>query len=284
MHLTVPNVSPSLQANFQWTVNAAALERIAHMDIFHVDLDNTLIYSYKHEIGENKRSVEVYQGREISYITERTYQLLLELKKYVCIVPTTTRTVEQYSRIELGIGNLKYALVCNGGLLLIDGQADQTWYEQSLSLVEESREELERAIRCLEQEQNRIFEIRLLEKLFVFTKCRSAQETVRRLQVQLHPRFTDVFHNGEKVYVVPKKLNKGMAVARFRDYLGSEKVYAAGDSAFDIPMLEQAELAMAPPACGYLAGRRSGCVHVMPGKRIFSEELLKFLLDTCMYI
>ena len=43
------------------------------MIAFHTDLDNTLIYSYKHDIGPQKRNVELYQGREISYITEETY-------------------------------------------------------------------------------------------------------------------------------------------------------------------------------------------------------------------
>ncbi len=31
------------------------------MQIVHTDLDNTLIYSYKHEIGGPKTCVEIYQ-------------------------------------------------------------------------------------------------------------------------------------------------------------------------------------------------------------------------------
>ena len=42
---------------------------------FFTDLDNTLIYSYKHEIGEQKKSVELYQGRWISYMTNETESL-----------------------------------------------------------------------------------------------------------------------------------------------------------------------------------------------------------------
>ena len=44
------------------------------MILFFCDLDNTLIYSYKHEIGSKKRCVELYQGREISFMTEQTYR------------------------------------------------------------------------------------------------------------------------------------------------------------------------------------------------------------------
>ena len=54
------------------------------MIAFHTDLDNTLIYSYKHDIGPQKRNVELYQGREISYITEETYHLLPENTLLLC--------------------------------------------------------------------------------------------------------------------------------------------------------------------------------------------------------
>ncbi len=247
------------------------------MDVFYTDLDQTLIYSYKHEIGKEKRNVEIYQGREVSYMTEKTYRLLLELQKRLCIVPVTTRTTEQYKRIDFGIGPIRYALVCNGGVLLKDGQQDAAWYEQSLRLVKDSREEMERAAWYLERETDRIMEVRDIRQLFVFTKCRYAQHAVRRLRKALHPGETEIFSNGEKVYVVPKKLNKGAAAARFTRYIGAQRTAAAGDSVFDIPMLAQADLAMAPAGCGWpeLLARES--VHEMAGKQVFSDELLEFL-------
>ena len=83
--------------------------------VFHTDLDNTLIYSYKHELGADKHCVEVYHGREISFITAETERLLQQIKareNQIVMIPTTTRTTEQYHRIQLGIGELPYALVC----------------------------------------------------------------------------------------------------------------------------------------------------------------------------
>ncbi len=248
------------------------------MDVFYTDLDNTLLYSYKHEIGTDKRNVEMYEGREVSFLTTRTYRLLLELKKHVRIVPVTTRTMEQYGRVELGIGALRHALVCNGGMLLVNGRIDRTWYEQSLQLVRESRAELEQAARLLEQEKNRTLDVRDIRQLFVFTKCRFANDTIRRLKQQLQPGRTDVFSNGEKVYVVPKKLNKGMAVTRFTEYIGARHTAAAGDSVFDLPMLAQAEVAMAPAGSGWSGETAHGHIYEMPGKQVFSEELLTFLL------
>ena len=46
------------------------------MLIFHADLDNTLIYSYKHDIGSDTVGVERYQGRVISYMTGSSYEML----------------------------------------------------------------------------------------------------------------------------------------------------------------------------------------------------------------
>lgn len=51
------------------------------------------------------------------------------------IIPTSTRTEEQYKRIELDIGIVPYALVCNGGVLLVNGKRDREWYLESLQMI-----------------------------------------------------------------------------------------------------------------------------------------------------
>ena len=45
------------------------------------DMDNTIIYSYKRNIGENKLNVELYNGREISFISEKTHDLLKKVNE-----------------------------------------------------------------------------------------------------------------------------------------------------------------------------------------------------------
>lgn len=46
-------------------------------DAFISDLDNTLIYSYKKNIGGDTINVEVYEGREISFMTRGSYEAAL---------------------------------------------------------------------------------------------------------------------------------------------------------------------------------------------------------------
>jgi len=247
------------------------------MEIFCMDLDNTIIYSYKHDIGPDKRSVEIYQGREISYITERTYGLLKEVNKKMTLIPTSTRTEQQYKRIDLGIGGFKYALVCNGGLLLVDGVRDAAWYETSLQLIEPSKAELENVFRLLEKDQRRKFELRFIENLFLFTKCSNPEEVVDELKEQLDGSLVDVFNNGEKVYAVPLSLSKGNALRRLRKLLNPKQIIAAGDSEFDISLVEEADYGIVPHCFKKRYGIDSN-VHQMGEDKIFSEAVLEEII------
>ena len=237
------------------------------MILFASDLDNTLIYSYRHDIGAAKRCVEIYQGREISFVTERTHALLKEIKKRVLFVPVTTRTVEQYERIDLGVGVPEYALTCNGGVLLVNGREDDAWYEQSLRLVSDGADALSYGERLLEQDKNRCFEVRNIRGLFTL---------IAHLREKLDCEMADVFCNGSKVYIVPKKLKKGAAVLRLKEKLKADRIIAAGDSEFDISMLNCADLAFAPRELSRAKGIYKR-VEFVERERVFSEVMLEIL-------
>ncbi len=216
------------------------------MTVLHVDLDNTLIYSYRHDLGGPKRCVEVWQEKELSFITEKTHRLLRAVKEKLLVVPTTTRTVAQYERIDLQAGPFPYVLACNGGVLLTEGKRDPEWYRHSLESIGESREELALAEELLERDPRRNFELRFIEELFLFTKCEEPEAAADSLRERLDLSKVEVFRNGAKVYVVPRNLSKGHAVRRFREYIGADRVIAAGDSEFDLSMLREADRALAP--------------------------------------
>ena len=122
------------------------------MKIFCTDLDNTIIYSYKHDIGTEKINVEIYQEREISFASKKTISLLETIKDEFVLIPTSTRTEQQYKRINLGIGEIKFALVCNGGVLLVNGIRDDEWYKDSLRIIKDSKSEIDRAMVILEND------------------------------------------------------------------------------------------------------------------------------------
>ncbi len=243
------------------------------MHIFYSDLDNTLIYSYKHDIGPAKRCAEIYQGREISFMTEKTGRLLTQLKDLALIVPVTTRTIEQYVRIDMGIAELPYALTCNGGILLADGKQDASWFHESQKLVSPCKSQLAQGEILMLRDKNRCMEVRNIQGLFLFTKSENPLESVQYLKAALNPNLVNVFSNGIKIYIVPRPLNKGTAIQRFNKRFHPDYTIAAGDSEFDIPMLAAADLAFAPEQLKPRAGLQTD-IRYISNSELFSDAML----------
>ena len=248
------------------------------MIVLNTDLDNTLIYSYKHDIGVDKKCVEIYHDREISYSTDITLNLLNTVKNKILVVPTTTRTTEQYVRINFGLGDFKYVLTCNGGVLLVDGVEDSEWYAESKQMIEESMPVMNKAYNLMENDPRRSFELRFIRDLFLFTKSEQPEASVEYLKEHLDLSLVDVFNNGIKVYVVPKKLNKGMGVLRLKNRLNADIILAAGDSEFDIPMIECADYAMIPAELQNSVNV-SQKIKVIPDNVLFSEGYLRKVIE-----
>lgn len=226
------------------------------MDILFTDLDNTLIYSKKINI-EEKIPVEIYNEEENSFMSKRSFNLLKELFDKIWLIPVTTRTIAQYSRINMGI-KPEYALCANGGILLRDGVIDKKWYNETLGIVEDSYVEREKAFKYLEGDKRRNFECRNIENLFVFTKCEKAYEVSRNLKEVLNTDLVDILYNGFKLYILPKKLNKGDMVKRLlksisKDEFDSsrDRIFAAGDTEFDLSIIKFADTGFAHKDLNY---------------------------------
>ena len=254
------------------------------MTVFFTDLDNTLIYSYHHPLGQEKICVEIYQGREVSFVTEKTWELLKQVRQKTLFIPVTTRTQEQYGRIDLKIETPVYALVCNGGVLLKEGKEVEEWYQESLALIGDSRDVMENAQLLMEQDENRSFEVRNIRDLFLFTKSSAPRESAEYLRERLDTKLVGIYQNGVKVYVVPRRLNKGQAARRLLESLrrageSAELVLAAGDSEFDIPMLESAGFGFAPESLKR-THRLSENVAVGKEEQVFSEFVLEQVIGS----
>ncbi len=247
------------------------------MTVFHADLDNTLIYSCRHEIGREKTNVELYEGRQVSFMTEASSRLLRKVREKAVFVPVTTRTREQYDRIDLKTGVPDYALVCNGGVLLKQDEEISEWYEESLRMIKGSRREFRRAMDYMREDRDRLLEVRNIRDLFLFTKSSCPLKSAEHMRERLDLSLVNIFTNGTKVYVLPKGLDKGTAVRRFREYIKADRVIAAGDSVFDVPMLREADLAYAPERLKAEA-LPEGHVKGVPESELFSDVLLRGVL------
>lgn len=232
--------------------------------IFFTDLDGTLIRS-----ASKKRAgdivVEYKDGAEITCIPQNSLDMLAKLDN---VIPVTSRSIEQYKRIDIPGFKPKYALVDNGGNLLVDGVPDKAWSEWSNGIAEQYREELSDCRKLLENDPDRSFEVRLVDGLFLFTKSNSPESTLKRLSE------ADVglalYNTGVKVYAIPKEFDKGAAVQRLVNVLGrrGEKMICAGDSVMDISMLRCADIAvypddMEPDLIGHSSPRDDFCEFVV---------------------
>lgn len=220
----------------------------AEAALFVSDLDNTLIYSYRHDIGQHRRLVEVKEGKELSFMTLNSHQLLDIVREHYRFIPLTTRSLEQYQRICFFDGwTPEYALVTNGSLLLRNGVIDEQWRQESLALCKGAEEALCQSEALLQADHRVSLEVKRVDGFFVYTKSREPEETVAMLKEALTGKPVQVLRNGSKVYVLPEALSKGAAVERLRKLTKAPRIIAAGDSEFDISMLMAADEAWFPP-------------------------------------
>ena len=204
--------------------------------LFASDLDNTLIYSYKSAQNEDV-CVEFKNAEKLSFMPPKTYLLLKEVVQRCIFVPVTTRSLEQYRRIDLGV-KPKYALAANGALLLVDGEIDKKWALETEQMLNFKLPNL--------TESYLLFDIRYVDSFFIAAKSEQPQSALEYLKNIIDERKFTLYAVKNKIYVIPNNLSKGIAVKRLKKRLQTELVICAGDSEIDISMLEIADFALYP--------------------------------------
>lgn len=220
-----------------------------------VDLDRTMIYSAAalgFPVDDSVRCVEMYDGAPLSYMTHVAAESLETLTRRAVVVPTTTRTIEQFQRIALPGAPWRYAITSNGGNILVDGVADQAW-RQSFSTVDLDgvRRELER--RAV---GDWVLKRRTADDLFCYLVVDTASMPTDFLadwSTWCAERGWNVSQQGRKVYTMPDVVCKSRAVAEVLSRciddgtLDADAVtLAAGDGALDAEMLIAADRAIRP--------------------------------------
>lgn len=212
------------------------------MSIFFTDLDNTMIYSHHREIGKPKIVVEHLDGREQSFMTEFAYDFLLSAD-WLDVVPVTTRTKQQYDRIECSEKlHFKYAIVCNGGKLLVDGKEDLEWSEKTDIFVRDNYESLEQATELLSSLCHSET-VHRPERYMSYVKCSDSEGVYNEINKSLDPNKVNVQRDGRKVYLFANGISKGEAVKRFIRKRKAATILSAGDNLMDVSMLNNADFA-----------------------------------------
>jgi len=219
------------------------------------DLDRTLIYSAvalglrgANEDGPSLLCVELYQQRPQSFMLAEAAAALAELAQVATLVPTTTRTVEQYARVQLPGPAPRYGICTNGGTLLVDGVADGDWSTHVRALLRSCAPVQEVRAR-LEPLPPFVRTLRVASGLFVYAVVDRAElpaAWLTELSGWCAAREWTVSMQGRKVYCVPNLLQKSAAAAEVCRRTGASRMLAAGDSLLDTDLLLAADAAIRP--------------------------------------
>ena len=219
--------------------------------VFASDLDNTLLYSRSHK-REDDICVEHIEGRAHGFMTPLTVERLREVSQKLCLIPVTT----------------------NGAMLLHGGEVDAAWREAHDALIAPAREEI---VRChaLYLGDPAFIRCRIVDDAYLFVYCADgvdaramAEECRRETSLRVEP-------SGRKIYFFPQRLTKAAALRELRRRFSPRKVYAAGDTAIDAPLLAAADRAFAAKT---LAMEDAAHIRRHTGEGVFAEWLLGEIL------
>ncbi len=197
--------------------------------------------------------VECYEGDYLSYMTRKAYDDLQALSRRIHFVPTTTRVYEQYQRIfglTEGVVS-RYAIVSNGGKVLVDGQPDREWDSRVREAVRAecaSSLDIKRMFYELVAKEW-VIKDRYCDELFysvIVDRASLPEGKMDELAACLQDHGWNCSLQGRKIYLVPDHVNKGAAVRYVKELAGAKYVYAAGDSLLDESMLDVADEFVAP--------------------------------------
>lgn len=222
--------------------------------LFASDLDRTLIYSQKFLSGnpEEYLLADRHKGRDISFMTHTSAKLLQEIAEAVTFVPVTTRTEEEYKRIlPITAIQPKYAIVANGGKVLIDGKEDPVWRNYVADVLHNMPYSLEEAHAIFfEGVPHNLFDReKLSDNLFWMLRLVSEESgavIVSQRKEILEAMGYKVLITGRKIYLVPELLTKWKALSYVKDKSKSTFVVSAGDSLMDLEMLANSDVGITP--------------------------------------
>ena len=225
--------------------------------IYFSDLDRTIICSKKLiQENENPICIEYIDDNEISYISQDIINKVDALNTSKIFIPTTTRSIEQFKRIDFkkfGI-NFKYAITSNGACILKDGEVLDSWKEH-IDLLKENSTKLDILIKDYKEKFSKDIELyinkfRIVEDNFfyiVLNKDITNIDFLNDFIEHLEKHGWVYFKNYSKVYFLPKGMTKENAITFLvENELKSPTFNALGDSNMDAGMLSMATKAYIP--------------------------------------
>ncbi len=254
--------------------------------MFFSDLDKTIIHS-KNSIGGINEvvAIEKYKGEDISFVSSEIILSLQRLSKKMTIIPVTTRTVEQYKRIEFESFNINFqwAITNNGACILHHGQPLIEWETIVKTKIEQS-ENFNIVFSEYSDYKNvkGILRTKAAEGLFFYSILDKEKFDVTGIK-----KFIDYieavgwkyYFSGRKLYFIPEGITKERAVVFIMEKMGEKNFIASGDSWLDINMLNYSQRAYVPKHADIINKITNKNLYISKGHGIkATEEILNSIL------
>ena len=213
--------------------------------LFACDLDNTLLHSYSHK-KEGDICIEYKNGEEQGYVTKYVHDNFSSAINGVDFVPATSRSILQTKRISFFDKFAIYIIASNGGRLLVNGKEDNEWSKTTDTVFKTYKDEFDKLTKKASEESELFKYARIVDNTYFYLSVNDGFD-VKSIFDNYQKNTTLVgLTNKKKIYFTPEQINKGHAVLKLKEKLGSDLVVAAGDSVLDLSMLNIADIAIVP--------------------------------------
>lgn len=223
--------------------------------IFASDLDRTLIYSKRfvtQGLEEDLVPVELYKDEVMSYMTKKSIEILKEIAFKYMFIPVTTRTIEQYLKINIFNDNTlnKYAVTTNGGSILINRKLDIEWK----NIMDKELRECEAISKVMETHKRMIkdhfvLKTRVADEKFFYNVVELDKfdySCLYEFDEYLKENGWKIYIQGRKIYYIPSVLTKSNALRHIMERENITNIIASGDSLLDLSMLKIANRGFVP--------------------------------------
>ena len=243
------------------------------------DIDNTLLYSYKYK-KDNDICIEMLNGEKQGFCSATTLELLKDISDKVLVVPITSRSIEQYERIEWP-QDIKpaFAVVANGAILMADNNIDMDWYNNMRAIIQKYSSEFDSLQKYVIEKYK--CKCKIIDDSFIVIITESVDFAIKVEVDFLSKTKMEVVRNGRKVYLFPKGLNKGTALEMLKEKFHCDKVFSAGDSNNDIDMLMKSDYAFVPYGSEIFTYKCDEWGIINHPEESFSEFMLKKIKEIC---
>lgn len=207
----------------------------------------------KYPIQGEVTAIEYKDGDVISFMSQRSFELLKQFHEKQLFIPVTTRSIYQYERIVAFQQWIqpKYAITNNGGTILVDGKRDAEWdrlIRRKIATTSLPKEDLLKMLAkiCYKDWVDKERTIDELFYIIYINRQSFPYQELMALEKEFIKTGWKMFLQGRKLYILPVQLNKAIAVAHLQNYVDYDVHVAAGDSLMDYDMLVQADIGYSP--------------------------------------